>query len=334
MLQGQSSRWASDWRWNLCSGTRRSGNTGCGSVVDDTQDGQTASGRDGTSRSDPAISERYQKIFEYSNDAILIVDFETDRVVDANPAACKLLGYTKAQLLELRPSDIHPDYIEEVYEEFLTDVRTEGSRWTNEMQCLTNSANTIPTEVSGAVLETPGNEPPTQMIAIIRDISERVAHRESLEDKVTQLERFAQVISHDLRNPLNISQGRLELARETGQSEHFDAVEDALERMEELIAELLILAKGGATVGETSPISLDDIARGRGRTSRRQMPRSVSKPASGWRQTTHVYRNCSRIYSRMPSNLVDRLSKSLWGPSTRTTCPDSTLLTMGRGFRQ
>lgn len=38
--------------------------------------------------------ERYRKIFEYSNDAILFTDIEADSFVDVNPAACRLLGYS------------------------------------------------------------------------------------------------------------------------------------------------------------------------------------------------------------------------------------------------
>ncbi|MDS0294412.1 histidine kinase dimerization/phospho-acceptor domain-containing protein [Halogeometricum luteum] len=38
-----------------------------------------------------------------------------------------------------------------------------------------------------------------------------------------RLEDFASVVSHDLRNPLNIVQGHLVLARETGDERHFDA---------------------------------------------------------------------------------------------------------------
>ena len=53
--------------------------------------------------------ERFRKIFEYSNDAIFIIDPKTDEILDVNAQACTKLGYEREELLSLRVSDIHPD---------------------------------------------------------------------------------------------------------------------------------------------------------------------------------------------------------------------------------
>jgi signal transduction histidine kinase len=58
------------------------------------------------------------------------------------------------------------------------------------------------------------------------------------------LTSFANTVSHDLRNPLSVAQGQLELAQETGDFEHLDAVARAHNRMRDLIDELLRLARG------------------------------------------------------------------------------------------
>ncbi len=42
-----------------------------------------------------------------------------------------------------------------------------------------------------------------------------------------QLDQFAAVLSHDLRNPLSVASGRLALARERDDPEEFDRVEEA-----------------------------------------------------------------------------------------------------------
>jgi PAS domain S-box-containing protein len=52
-----------------------------------------------------------------------------------------------------------------------------------------------------------------------------------LERQNERLEEFASVVSHDLRNPLNVIEGRLELAREECDSEHVDAVGTPAARM-------------------------------------------------------------------------------------------------------
>ncbi|MFC6723607.1 GAF domain-containing protein, partial [Halobium palmae] len=71
---------------------------------------------------------------------------------------------------------------------------------------------------------------------------ERLAERErELARQNERLEEFAGVVSHDLRNPLNVADGYLELAREEGDDRYFDRVGDALDRMGELIDDLLAL---------------------------------------------------------------------------------------------
>jgi signal transduction histidine kinase/PAS domain-containing protein len=75
-----------------------------------------------------------------------------------------------------------------------------------------------------------------------------------------RLEEFAGVISHDLRNPLNVLQGYLELAEETGEAEHFERCADALERMDDLIEDLLALARDGTAGDDTESVPLGSFA--------------------------------------------------------------------------
>lgn len=216
----------------------------------------------------PLIEERYQKVFEHNNDAIMIVDFETESFVDVNPRACELLGYSREELLTMEPEDIHPNDIDRVREEFISQVKTEGTGFTDDLACLTSDGDEVPTEISGAALEPiDGGEDPTadaeprQMIAMLRDVSEQVRNRQQLEERVERLDRFAAIVSHDLRNPLSVIQGHVKLARQTGDAKHFDAIEDAADRMEEMLSELLQLTREGDLVHERTEVDLAMIAR-------------------------------------------------------------------------
>ncbi|MWV65537.1 GAF domain-containing protein [Halorubrum sp. JWXQ-INN 858] len=82
--------------------------------------------------------------------------------------------------------------------------------------------------------------------------------RDELEAQNARLERFADVLSHDLRSPLTVAQGRLELARETSPAaaEHHDAIARAHGRMGALIDDLLTLARDGEEVTETESVAL------------------------------------------------------------------------------
>ena len=84
---------------------------------------------------------------------------------------------------------------------------------------------------------------------------------EQLRRQNQKLDRFASIVSHDLRNPLNVLGGSLELAEETGEHEHFERAENAVDRMEALIDDLLVLARAGETVEETEPVELDAFVR-------------------------------------------------------------------------
>lgn len=70
------------------------------------------------------------------------------------------------------------------------------------------------------------------------------------------VQESASVISHDLRNPLNVAQGHIELARREVENEHLSTVADAHDRMTRLIEDLLTLAQEGETIDETEPADL------------------------------------------------------------------------------
>jgi PAS domain S-box-containing protein len=96
--------------------------------------------------------------------------------------------------------------------------------------------------------------------SIYTDITDQQRRQRELERQNELLEEFASVISHDLRNPLSVASGRLELAREEHSSEHHDGIDDALTRMNELIEDVLTLARQGRVIGATERVSLATVA--------------------------------------------------------------------------
>ena len=88
---------------------------------------------------------------------------------------------------------------------------------------------------------------------------ELIRQRDELDRQNERLDKFASVISHDLRNPLNIAEGRLELASEDCDSEHLEAVKRAHARMATLIEDTMSLARAGESIGDTEPINLPEL---------------------------------------------------------------------------
>jgi len=83
---------------------------------------------------------------------------------------------------------------------------------------------------------------------------------ERLERQNERLDSFASLVTHDLRNPLNVAKGRLEVAQDTEDLSHLAAVGRALDRMEEIIDDVLALTWGGQ---DLAPDDLEacDLAR-------------------------------------------------------------------------
>lgn len=87
----------------------------------------------------------------------------------------------------------------------------------------------------------------------------RADEHQELARQHERLDEFATVVSHDLRNPLNVASGQLKLAQIDCESEHLNEVAEAHKRMETLIDHLLTLAREGESVTEMEPIPLQSI---------------------------------------------------------------------------
>jgi len=101
-------------------------------------------------------------------------------------------------------------------------------------------------------------------VRIERERQLRVREREILRER-DRLEEFASLVSHDLRSPLNVAAGNLDLLREKlrgedGDAAEVDALARALARMEALVEDMLALARQGAAIDETEAVSLAAVA--------------------------------------------------------------------------
>ncbi|SMO55381.1 hybrid sensor histidine kinase/response regulator [Halorubrum cibi] len=86
--------------------------------------------------------------------------------------------------------------------------------------------------------------------------------RDELKRQNERLEEFADVVSHDLRNPLTVAEGRLRLVEDECDSEHLADVARAHDRMNDLIGDLLTLAREGEELGELEIVDLADLIEG------------------------------------------------------------------------
>jgi PAS domain S-box-containing protein len=132
---------------------------------------------------------RFQGLFEGVPDAILVIDAE-GRFIEANTAACRMLGYDLDVLLTMSLVDLLPSSDEAGAHVSRFGVAGE---WRTESELLRRDGTPVPVEIWSRRLDLPTG---SIGLSVVHDIS---AQREA--DQIR--EEVLTAISHDLRSPLN-----------------------------------------------------------------------------------------------------------------------------------
>ncbi len=203
------------------------------------------------------IEKRYQALIENASDIITVVDNE-GTLEYVSPSIDRVLGYDPETLLgqSLR-TYVHSDDRDRVGNALDTiGVDTDTVRFEYRVEDADGAVRVVES-VGQDLTENPFVQ---GVVVHTRDVTDRHQREQELERANDHLEAFASAVSHDLRNPLNVAAGNLELARTEGDEEYFARVENAHDRMETLIRDLLTLAKHGQTVAETDSLDLGTVA--------------------------------------------------------------------------
>lgn len=121
---------------------------------------------------------RYQHLFEMESDAIVLVESETGRILEVNQAACELYGYSKAEWLQMRHTDVSAEP-NQTREAALKEQHLVPLRWHRK-----RDGTVFPVEITGSHFEWRGIR---VHIAAIRDITERFRVGHSLAEERNRL---------------------------------------------------------------------------------------------------------------------------------------------------
>ena len=199
-------------------------------------------------------SARLEALFEHSPDMFAVHDIE-GVIQDVNQRMCDELGYTEAELLGRTVWDIDPTADRDRASSFWETLPPNTPhRFEGELE--RKDGSTFPIEVHLIRLNLDGED---RFVAMDRDISDQKQRERELVEQNERLDRFTSVVSHDLRNPLQVAEGRLELLREDCDSSHIDEIDHALDRMDALIEDLLALAQAGEEAMDLEPVRLPEL---------------------------------------------------------------------------
>ncbi len=191
--------------------------------------------------------EEYEELINGMNDTAWVIDTDSTFLA-VNDAAVETMGYSREELLSMTPHAIDGDLDDDKITELVQEM-PEDEIQVFETVHETKEGERIPVEISSSLVSYQGE---TAILSIGRDISNRKEREE-------RLEQFASIVSHDLRNPLTVAQGRLELAREECESDHLDEISWAHDRMSVLINNLLALASEGEGKRNVEVVDLGDV---------------------------------------------------------------------------
>ena len=202
-------------------------------------------------------NERYRTVLNTVEDALYMTD-EHRRITWVNGATERMFGYDRDSLIGTPLFDYLDDEQIETAKENIRYLLSEETpdTITFEMEVSTKNGSTIPTETRACLL--PG-EGFSGTAGVIRDISKRKERERKLERQNERLDKFARIVSHDLRNPLNVAAGRLQLAREECDSDHLEAVENVHERMFTLVDDLTTIARADELLIDVDQVDLADV---------------------------------------------------------------------------
>jgi PAS domain S-box-containing protein len=203
--------------------------------------------------------ERYETIVRTIPDEVYALDAEGHLVTIIPPTDAEetTTGYEPAELVGEHVSAImDEDDIATGQRKIQKLIEDDERRKVSfEMETITRDGERIPNENHIALRPMEDGEF-RGTVGVLRDITERKRRERELQRQNERLERFVGVVSHDLRNPLNVAQNRLELAERECDSDHLEQVAQSHERMATLIDDLLTLARTGERATDVGAVDL------------------------------------------------------------------------------
>lgn len=239
------------WRWMEARGT--------GEFTAQDMDGYVTYARDVTARKRrreelQELKLQYQSVVENFPDGAVFLFDDDLMYLQAGGNELNSIGITPDEVVGSTPRDLFPASIaSDLCQHHHTALAGESS-------ILDQSLNGEQYRIRIAPVR-PDEEAVTRGIAVFENITLQAEQRQALERRNERLDEFASIVSHDLRNPLNIAGGYIELAQDTCDAPPLTKAADAIDRSQALVDDLLTIARTGTDLTDVQPVALPDTAR-------------------------------------------------------------------------
>jgi PAS domain S-box-containing protein len=193
--------------------------------------------------------------------------------IAVNPKLCEILGYPQEELINLTWVEItHPEDIAKDMAEFERLLHKEKDGYSLEKRFIRKDGSIVHAMIAAQCIRKADGEI-DHFVALVQDITDRkrfedelTKKNEALERSNAELESYAYVASHDLREPLrNITTFTAMLGRslegrlENDDREFLKIITDAAKRMNSLVLDLLEVSRVGRSEQAMRPVALYEV---------------------------------------------------------------------------
>lgn len=250
-------------------------------------------------------------LVENTSEGLLTID-RNRQILFANPAIEEILGYEPAELIGSSKMKIIPERLRSVHDAGLNQYLESGEKhidWTGvELPALHKEGYEVPVSVSFREHEYDGER---LFTGIFTDITEQKRREQQLRTQKQDLEELADVLSHDLRNPLSVAKGYTDLLLEDGEpADEVEQIADALDRIDQILEDTVTATlQNNDETGSTEVMPFSDVLR----LAWESVPTSDAKlvlPAPEWKIRAHEGR-LAQLIENLVRNAVDHVGRDV-----------------------
>ncbi|MFO7716572.1 ATP-binding protein [Desulfosarcina sp.] len=210
---------------------------------------------------------RYRELFDSAAEGILVTEVSTGRIRYANPAICRMLGYSEATLVSMTMLDIHPpDEAVQILADLAEQLHDTGKSMAADIACVRRDGGTIFADIKATAVVIDGLR---CNLGFFTDVTARhteALERRELENQLHRSEKMEAIgllaggVAHDLNNILSglVSYPELlllDLPAESPLRHPIKTIENSGKRAAAIVQDLLTLARRGVAISQVTNLN-------------------------------------------------------------------------------